>query len=52
MAANHGGSHGDHVPGMMDVSVQEKTFDGFLRMVTRAVILIMVVLVFLALANA
>jgi hypothetical protein len=52
MAGNHGGSHGEHVPGTMDVSVQEKTFDGFIRMVTRATIVIIALLIFTALVNA
>lgn len=42
----------EHKPGSMDITVQEKTFEGFMRMVTRAVILILAILIFLALANA
>lgn len=42
----------DHKPGSMDITVQEKTFDGFMRMVSRATILIIAILVFLALVNA
>ncbi len=42
----------DHKPGSMDIRVQEKTFEGFIRMATRAVILILAVLIFLALVNA
>lgn len=45
-------NHGEYVPGTMDITEQEKTFEGFIRMVTRGVILVLVVLVFLALANA
>ncbi len=42
----------EHEPGSMNITVQEKTFDGFVRMVSRAVILILAILIFLALANA
>ncbi len=40
-----------HVPGTMDISVQEKTFAGFLRMSTWVAGISIAVLVFLALAN-
>jgi cation diffusion facilitator CzcD-associated flavoprotein CzcO len=40
----------DHKHGEMDVSVQEKTFDGFMKMVTRTTIGIIIFLIFLALA--
>ncbi len=39
-------------PGKMDISVQEKTFDGFIRMVTRGAILVICILIFMALVNA
>jgi hypothetical protein len=42
----------EHKPGSMDVGVQEKTFDGFVRIVSRAVVLILALLIFLALVNA
>ncbi len=42
----------EHKPGSMNITVQEKTFEGFVRMVTRAVILIFAILIFMALANA
>lgn len=44
----------DHefVPGSMDITTQEKTFSGFVKMVTRGAIIVLVVLVFIALANA
>jgi Bacterial aa3 type cytochrome c oxidase subunit IV len=42
----------EYKPGEMNITVQEKTFDGFVRMVSRAVILILAILIFLALANA
>ncbi|GAB4385725.1 aa3-type cytochrome c oxidase subunit IV [Albidovulum sp.] len=38
--------------GSMDISEHEKTFHGFIRFATRAVIVILAILVFLALANA
>ena len=41
----------DHEHGSMDTSVQEKTFAGFMTMVTRSTIAILVALVFLALIN-
>jgi hypothetical protein len=41
----------DYKPGEMNITAQEKTFDGFIRMVSRAVILILAILIFLALAN-
>ncbi len=42
----------DHQHGDMNIRDHERTFDGFVRMVTWAVIVILLVLVFLALANA
>jgi hypothetical protein len=42
----------DHKHGEMDISVQEKTFDGFMKMVTRGTIVIIVALIFLALIGA
>lgn len=41
----------DHKHGEMDISVQEKTFDGFMSFTTKATILIIVALVLLALIN-
>jgi hypothetical protein len=41
----------EHKHGEMDTKVHEATFNGFMTMVTRAVIVILVVLVFLALVN-
>ena len=41
----------DHKHGEMDTSVQEKTFDGFLSMVTKGTIIIIVALILLALIN-
>ena len=38
-------------PGSMDISVQEKTFDGFMRFVTRGAIACILVLVFIGLVN-
>lgn len=42
----------EHKQGEMDISVQEKTFDGFVSMVTKGVIAIIVFLIFLALIAA
>jgi len=42
----------DHKHGEMDIKVQEKTFDGFIKMVTRGTIVIIVALIFLALIGA
>lgn len=42
----------EHKQGSMDIKVQERTFDGFVRMVTWGAIIVIGVLVFLALANA
>ena len=41
----------DHEHGKMDISVQEKTFDGFVKFTTYSVIGIIVFLIFLALVN-
>lgn len=42
----------EHKPGSMDITVQEKTFAGFIRMVTWGAAISIGVLIFLALANA
>ena len=42
----------DHKHGEMDVTVQEKTFDGFMKWVTRTTIVIILFLIFLALVGA
>ncbi len=39
----------DHKHGEMDTSTQEKTFDGFMSMTTKAAVAIIVFLIFLAL---
>lgn len=41
----------EHEYGKMDITTQEKTFEGFIRMVTWATIVIIVTLVFIALVN-
>ncbi len=41
----------EHKHGEMDISVQEKTFGGFIKMTQRAVILIICILIFMALVN-
>ena len=39
----------EHKQGEMDITVQEKTFEGFMSMTTKATIAIIVFLIFLAL---
>lgn len=41
----------DHKHGEMDTKVQEKTFDGFISMVTKGSIAIIVALILLAMIN-
>jgi hypothetical protein len=41
----------DHKHGEMNTDVQEKTFNGFMSMVTKAVIVIIVALILLAMIN-
>lgn len=41
----------DHKHGEMDISVQQKTFDGFIGFATKTTIVIVVALVLLALIN-
>jgi hypothetical protein len=41
-----------HEHGKMDISAQEKTFDGFLRVVVWGAVVSIGVLIFMALANA
>lgn len=40
-----------HVPGTMDITDQERTFAGFMKLVTRTSIAIVVALILLALIN-
>lgn len=42
----------DHKPGSMNITTQERTFAGFVRFVTWSVVVILLVLIFMALANA
>lgn len=42
----------DYKPGSMDIRAQEKTFAGFLSFMKWGVIIVLLVLIFLALANA
>ncbi|WP_426033424.1 aa3-type cytochrome c oxidase subunit IV [Cypionkella sp. TWP1-2-1b2] len=42
----------EHKPGSMDTHVQEKTFDGFIRMATWGAIISVAILIFMALVNA
>ena len=41
----------DHKHGEMDITVQEKTFDGFMSMVTKGAIFCILLLIFVALVN-
>lgn len=41
----------DHEHGKMDISVQEKTFDGFVKFTKNAVIIILLSLILLAIVN-
>lgn len=41
-----------HEHGTMNIEVQEKTFEGFLKYVIRAVIVIFAILIFLAVFNS
>ncbi len=42
----------DHKHGEMDITVQEKTFDGFISWVTKGTVVIIVALILLALIGA
>ncbi|MGB0497191.1 MAG: aa3-type cytochrome c oxidase subunit IV [Rubricella sp.] len=42
----------DHEHGSMDISTQEKTFDGFIRWCIRVVVICIAVLLFLAIFNS
>ncbi len=42
----------EHKHGEMDITVQEKTFAGFMSMVSKGTIIIIVALIFLALIGA
>lgn len=42
----------EHEHGSMDISVQEKTFDGFMSMAGKTVVVILVLLVILAIFGA
>lgn len=41
----------EHKHGEMDITVQEKTFDGFIKLAVRTAIVIIVALVLIALIN-
>lgn len=45
-------THAEHKHGSMDISVQEKTFAGFIRMAVWVAVISICVLIFLALSNA
>lgn len=42
----------EHEPGSMNITEQEKTFQGFMKLTTRMVIVIFAVLIFLAVFNS
>lgn len=42
----------DHKSGEMDITVQEKTFDGFIKFTTYTVYVIIAILIFMALVNS
>ncbi|MEP5761933.1 MAG: aa3-type cytochrome c oxidase subunit IV [Litoreibacter sp.] len=41
----------DHDHGKMDISVQEKTFEGFVKFMSYSIVAIIVFLIFLAMVN-
>jgi hypothetical protein len=41
-----------HEQGTMDITVQQKTFDGFITLASRGAMICILVLIFLALVNA
>jgi len=41
----------EYKPGSMDIREQEKTFAGFMKMVTWSAVLVVVILIVMALAN-
>ncbi len=41
----------EHEPGKMDISEQERTFEGFVRWTMRVVMVIIIALILLALVN-
>jgi len=43
---------GEHVPGSMDIRTQEKTFAGFIKMITWGAVIAALVLIVMALADA
>ena len=42
----------DHKQGSMDITAQEKTFAGFMRMISWGAVIIVATLIFMALSNA
>ena len=50
---DHGTHHAtaEHVPGSMDIHVQEKTFAGFVHMVKWGIIVSLLTLIFMALVG-
>lgn len=45
-------SQGEHKHGSMDIRAQEKTFEGFIRMVVWVIVFSICALIFMALTNA
>lgn len=41
----------EYEPGSMDITEQERTFDGFVRWTTRVVVVVIVTLILLAIVN-
>ena len=52
MADDHHDAQHHHEPGTMDITAQERAFEGFMRWVVNSVIAILVILVFLAFVGA
>lgn len=52
MTRDEGKHMSEHKHGSMDITSQEKTYEGFLKTTTRTVIVILVLLVLLALIGA
>ncbi len=43
---------GEHVPGSMDIRAQEKTFAGFIKAITWGSVIVALILIIMALADA
>lgn len=49
--ADHGNDHAEHIHGSMDITVQEKTFAGFIRMASWGAGISIGLLIFMGLVN-